>query len=60
MSKRLIFNFRAMTNGELRTFIKQCNKEEPLMKAPYAKGRRGLKQKRAEAQDELRRRGIEA
>jgi len=36
MVKRLVYNFREMSDSELRAFMRRCDKREPGLKAPYA------------------------
>jgi hypothetical protein len=55
--KGRVWDIKGMSVDELRSLIRRCDAEERRLEAPYKKGRRGWVMLRAEAEDELARRG---
>jgi hypothetical protein len=51
---------RKMTDSELRAEINLCSARERILKAPYAKARRGYSTRRRAAEAELARREADA
>jgi hypothetical protein len=57
MPKRRVHDYRSMSEAQLRALAREARAQERA--ARYAKGRRSWKAAAEQAEDELRRRGIE-